>query len=73
MALHCVTVTGVTVIGTRGRHQHILVPGRVRLVGLPEYVVHALLDGVADDEPVHHRRPLLTDAVNATDGLYVLV
>ena len=31
--------------------------------------MHALLDGVADDEPVHHRRPLLADAVHATDGL----
>ena len=31
--------------------------------------MHALLDGVADDEPVHHRRPLLADPVHAPDGL----
>ena len=37
---------------------------------IPEDVVHALLDGAADDEPVHHRRPLLADAVHAPDGLW---
>ena len=31
--------------------------------------MHALLDGVADDEAVHHRRPLLADPVHATDRL----
>ena len=31
--------------------------------------MHALLDGVADDEAVHHRRALLADPVDTTDGL----
>ena len=32
--------------------------------------MHALLDGVADDETVHHRRALLTDPVDTTDRLH---
>ena len=44
-----------------------------RAAFLPEYLVHALLDRVPDDESVDDGLPLLPDAVDAADGLEGLI